>query len=151
MEKSIAKNDTIYTRQRDRGKTNLSQPKLKTLSRDIISQRWLITSSNLSTITWTHSMTQTSNFIFMVCVLLNLLQHMLSFKLLALNSPFTHDFLELGLMAPIVFEDQIVSFIPNGSHSTPLSKVHKELNFLTLLGRHLMNKHCSNFITFSDF
>jgi hypothetical protein len=31
---------------------------------------------------------------------------------------------------------------------TPLRKVQRELNFLTLLGRCLMNNHCSNFKTF---
>ncbi len=47
MGKSIAKKDTICTWQKDPGKTNLSQSKPKILPRDITSQRWLITSSNL--------------------------------------------------------------------------------------------------------
>jgi len=51
IEKSIAKKDTIYTRQKDRGKTNLRQSKPKTFPRDITTQRWLTTPSNLSTIT----------------------------------------------------------------------------------------------------
>jgi hypothetical protein len=34
--------------------------------------------------------------------------------------------------------------------NTPLSKVHKELKFLTLLGRHLLNIHCYSFKAFSD-
>ncbi len=74
---------------------------------------WLITPSNFLAITQKHSIMQTSNLI-IVWVLLNLLQHMLSFNLPIVNQPFSHDFLKLGLLPP---KSQIISFVPNGPHS----------------------------------
>jgi hypothetical protein len=51
---------------------------------------------------------------------------------------------------PLVVEDRIISFLQMAHITTPLSKVDKELNFLTLLGRHLFNIHCYSFKAFLD-
>jgi hypothetical protein len=60
MEKSIAKTDTKEKGQRDWWLTNPSQqPKPQSLLRDITTQKWLITPSNLPTIIQTNSKIQT--------------------------------------------------------------------------------------------